>query len=327
MFFLGVGYLGGHGAWVTYDQLQGEAPVVDQPAKAAPSLLQSRPDRARAGHKKNKKRYGQRHQALQATGHGLEIQQASNSRQIAGAESNSTDAGELGIASQLDETLLQKFGLNKSSFQAIVLRQQENGDPNIPPVEPSPSQLRAVTLSDRGFNILKKAYEFVRPFRARGEDMVASLLMVGDAENCLMKLAYSTYRMDRDGEDDYPYLPRKCGDDFRWDTGSVEVRGFVQRLVDICSDPVAVKENLLFVVDSIMRHAEKESETVAKKFERAIGPHLAKVSTYLLKKLVPVWKENAWFSREMNGVMKLLVSGLKEKKTDAKAHCRSRNSL
>lgn len=112
----------------------------------------------------------------------------------------------------------------------------------------------------------------------------------------------------------------------------VEVRGFVQRLVDICSDPVAVKENLLFVVDSIMRHAEKESETVAKKFERAIGPHLAelfrsavqredtraKVSTYLLKKLVPVWKENAWFSREMNGVMKLLVSGLKTKKTDAK---------
>ena len=42
----------------------------------------------------------------------------------------------------------------------------------------------------------------------------------------------------------------------------VEVRGFVQRLVDICGDPVAVKENLLFVVDSIMRHAEKEDEHV-----------------------------------------------------------------
>ncbi|CAL1162005.1 unnamed protein product [Cladocopium goreaui] len=220
LFFLGLGLKAGHGAWVTYDQLQGEAPVVDRPKGGeAPSLLQSR-HRARAGHKKNKKRHGQRHQALQATGHGLEIQQVSaqSSRQIEGAESNSS--GELGIASQLDEAMLQKLGLNKSSFQAIVLNQQQNGDPNVPPVEPSPTQLRAATSSDRGFNILKKAYEFVRPFRARGEDMVASLLMIGDAENCLMKLAYSTYRMDRDGEDDYPYLPRKCGDDFRWDTGS-----------------------------------------------------------------------------------------------------------
>mmetsp|Transcript_80515 Transcript_80515/g.127167 ORF Transcript_80515/g.127167 Transcript_80515/m.127167 type:complete len:207 (-) Transcript_80515:2-622(-) len=199
LFFLGFGL--GHGVWVTYDQLQGEAPVVHQAVK--------------------KRR--QRHQALQASPEELQVSAAQvsasrRSRQIDGAESNAS--GELGIASQLDDAMLQKFGLNKSSFQAIVLKQQQNGDPNVPPVEPSPAQLRAVTSSDRGFNILKKAYEFVRPFRARGEDMVASLLMIGDAENCLMKLAYSTYRMDRDGEDDYPYLPRKCGDDFRWDTGT-----------------------------------------------------------------------------------------------------------
>ena len=115
-------------------------------------------------------------------------------------------------------------------------------------------------------------------------------------------------------------------------SSGVEVRGFVQRLVDICGDPMAVKENLLFVVDSIMRHAEKEDEHVAKKFERAIAPHLfglfrwavqredtrSKVSTYLLKKLVPVWKENAWFSREMPQIARLLVSGLKSKTRDSK---------
>lgn len=66
-----------------------------------------------------------------------------------------------------------------------------------------------------------------RPLRAR-EHVVASLLMVGDAENCLLKLAYSTYRRvsrlfsmpqaRMEQEDDYPYLPRKCGDSFRWDT-------------------------------------------------------------------------------------------------------------
>lgn len=53
-----------------------------------------------------------------------------------------------------------------------------------------------------------------------------------------------------------------------------EVKGFVQRLVDVCADPVAVKENLLFVVDSIMRHAEKEDVQVVRKFERALAPHL-----------------------------------------------------
>ncbi|CAJ1368088.1 unnamed protein product [Effrenium voratum] len=105
----------------------------------------------------------------------------------------------------------------------------------------------------------------------------------------------------------------------------VEVRSFIQRLVDVCDDPLAVKENLLFVVDSIMRHAEKEDAHVVQKFERTIAPHLQglfkaaieredtreTVCTYLLKKLVPVWKENAWFSREMPRILHLLVSGLK----------------
>ncbi|CAJ1377176.1 unnamed protein product [Effrenium voratum] len=117
----------------------------------------------------------------------------------------------------------------------------------------------------------------------------------------------------------------------------VEVRSFIQRLVDVCDDPLAVKENLLFVVDSIMRHAEKEDAHVVQKFERTIAPHLQglfkaaieredtreTVCTYLLKKLVPVWKENAWFSREMPRILHLLVSGLKpqrEREEEKKAH-------
>ncbi|CAE7763523.1 Zan, partial [Symbiodinium sp. CCMP2456] len=92
----------------------------------------------------------------------------------------------------------------------------------------------------------------------------------------------------------------------------IEVKGFVSRLVDVCDDPMAIKENLLLVIDSIMRHAEKEDVSAVRKFEKAFAPHLytlfgacvkssenrSQVATYLLKKLVPFWKENAWFSRE-----------------------------
>ncbi|CAE7469743.1 Zan [Symbiodinium natans] len=79
----------------------------------------------------------------------------------------------------------------------------------------------------------------------------------------------------------------------------LEVKSFVSRLVDVCDDPMAIKENLLFVIDSIMRHAEKEDGSVVKKFEKAFAPHLftlfgacvqsstnrVEVATYLLKKL------------------------------------------
>lgn len=121
----------------------------------------------------------------------------------------------------LDSATLQKYHLSQSKFEEIVREQQANGDPNMPPPEPSSSQMRAITSSDRGFEVLKKAHEFVRPLRASSGNVVASLMAVADPENCLMKLAYSTYRMDSQGEDDYPYFPRKCGDGFRFETGSL----------------------------------------------------------------------------------------------------------
>jgi len=121
----------------------------------------------------------------------------------------------------LDAATLQKYQLSQSKFEEIVREQQANGDPNMPPPEPSNSQMRAITSSDRGFEVLKKAHEFVRPLRASSGNVVASLMAVADPENCLMKLAYSTYRMDSQGEDDYPYFPRKCGDGFRFETGSL----------------------------------------------------------------------------------------------------------
>ncbi|CAK9027727.1 unnamed protein product [Durusdinium trenchii] len=142
-------------------------------------------------------------------------QKVSFSQSEAQPRSDETSSASGGF--MVDQATLQKFGLNQSSFEEIVRQQHDRGDPNMPPLQPSLPELRAVTSSDKGFNILLKAYNFVRPLRAKGQNVVASLLMVNDADNCLMKLAYSTYRMDHEDEDDYPYLPRKCGDDFRWD--------------------------------------------------------------------------------------------------------------
>eukprot|EP00913_Durusdinium_trenchii_P001503 g1391.t1 len=41
------------------------------------------------------------------------------------------------------------------------------------------------SLVRQGFNILLKAYNFVRPLRAKGQNVVASLLMVNDADGGL----------------------------------------------------------------------------------------------------------------------------------------------
>mmetsp|Transcript_105601 Transcript_105601/g.251717 ORF Transcript_105601/g.251717 Transcript_105601/m.251717 type:complete len:366 (+) Transcript_105601:93-1190(+) len=120
----------------------------------------------------------------------------------------------------VDEKTLEQFGLNSSAFEEIVRQQQKSGNPNMPPAEPTAEQLRAATTTDRGYSILRKAYDFVRPMRGHSQNVVTSLLMINDAENCLMKLAYSTYRMSED-EDDFPYLPRKCGEGFRWETGAL----------------------------------------------------------------------------------------------------------
>mmetsp|Transcript_11027 Transcript_11027/g.20768 ORF Transcript_11027/g.20768 Transcript_11027/m.20768 type:complete len:186 (+) Transcript_11027:313-870(+) len=119
------------------------------------------------------------------------------------------------------DKILQSFNLTSSQFEEIVRDQHAHGDPNMPPAEPSSSQMRAVTYSDAGFNVLKQAHEFVRPLRAKSGNVVASLMAMADPENCLMKVAYSTYRMDREDEDDYPYFPRNCGDGFRFETGSL----------------------------------------------------------------------------------------------------------
>merc|ERR1719424_2711821 len=83
---------------------------------------------------------------------------------------------------------------------------------------------------------------------------------------------------------------------------------------------MAIKENLLFVTDSIMRHAVREGQEIALAYEKAFEPNLMRlfkaalmrrdtqdsVGQYLLKKIVPFWRDNCWFPSKLPLLMKLL---------------------
>mmetsp|Transcript_25681 Transcript_25681/g.64674 ORF Transcript_25681/g.64674 Transcript_25681/m.64674 type:complete len:2503 (-) Transcript_25681:77-7585(-) len=96
--------------------------------------------------------------------------------------------------------------------------------------------------------------------------------------------------------------------------------GFVRRIMEVSEDPMAIKENLLFVTDSIMRHAERDDPKTAKRFEKAFAPQVLKlfkaalrrsetrhvIAEYMLRKLIPDWRANCWFRRQMPGIIKVL---------------------
>jgi len=106
--------------------------------------------------------------------------------------------------------------------------------------------------------------------------------------------------------------------------------GIVRRIVEVAEDPMAIKENLLFVADSIMRHAANDGPKTVVRFERAFGPALKLlfraalrrtetrqvVGDYLRKKLLPTWRQNCWFPKEMPSIMRLLTGKAKAGKEE-----------
>lgn len=83
---------------------------------------------------------------------------------------------------------------------------------------------------------------------------------------------------------------------------------------------MAIKENLLFVADSIMRHAQRDDPKTASAFEKALEPVIKQlfkdalrrpdtrrqIAEYAMVKLIPTWREHCWFRRVMPSLLKLL---------------------
>jgi len=110
-------------------------------------------------------------------------------------------------------------------------------------------------------------------------------------------------------------------------------RGLAKRLLEVSTDTMAIQENLLFVLDSIMRHAERKGKEVLAKFERAFEPHVLQLikktlnkpqmrpdtkdfmAKYLETKLMPVWQRKCWFPKVIYHIGKVLKhSQLRAKK-------------
>lgn len=89
-------------------------------------------------------------------------------------------------------------------------------DPNLPEqnVKEQPEH-----WSEKAWKTYQTVYKTLAPLRGGVGNVAATFAAMGlGPENCVLKLAYILY--SEDDEDDYPYLPRGCGDGFNFLLGA-----------------------------------------------------------------------------------------------------------
>mmetsp|Transcript_61946 Transcript_61946/g.199763 ORF Transcript_61946/g.199763 Transcript_61946/m.199763 type:complete len:256 (+) Transcript_61946:79-846(+) len=100
-----------------------------------------------------------------------------------------------------------------SSLSAVKVVVQE--DPSMPKqiVKTKPA-----SWTSKAWSMYQTAYKTLAPLRGGVGNVAATFAAMGlGPENCVLKLAYSMYYVD--DEDDYPYMPRGCGDGFSYTIG------------------------------------------------------------------------------------------------------------
>jgi hypothetical protein len=106
--------------------------------------------------------------------------------------------------------------LSQMAAGALVSTRSQRADPEpkaTPTVPPERFKTRPKGWGDRAWDEYEKAAKAMAPFRgARGNQMATFASLFLGADNCILKLMYVFYH--EDGEDDYPYVPRGCGDMF-----------------------------------------------------------------------------------------------------------------
>lgn len=95
---------------------------------------------------------------------------------------------------------------------------------NNPPPEMDEQEMGKMKVGKKMITKLKAVYDLIRPLRGTVGNVAASVWGLADPDSCLSKLLFILYRFDN--EDDYPYLPRGCGDGFNWETGPIADGGF-----------------------------------------------------------------------------------------------------
>jgi len=93
-------------------------------------------------------------------------------------------------------------------------RRRKDPAPTMPPerFKDQPKDWKG-TKGKRAWDTFQGAYAKLAPFRGGTGNVIATgAAMILGPDSCILKILYSFYSMD--GEDDYPYIPRGCGDMF-----------------------------------------------------------------------------------------------------------------
>jgi len=102
--------------------------------------------------------------------------------------------------------------LAKSAGLDVRAPDDDEEDPNMPEqnVKEKPEH-----WSEKAWKTYQTVYKTLAPLRGGVGNVAATFAAMGlGPENCVLKLAYILY--SEDDEDDYPYLPRGCGDGFQF---------------------------------------------------------------------------------------------------------------
>merc|ERR1719321_1630284 len=94
---------------------------------------------------------------------------------------------------------------------------ESSGFTNTPKPTMPPDRYKAKPKSwpIRAWNSYQRAYNYLAPLRGGAGNVVATgAAMVLGPDSCILKILYVFFAMD--GEDDYPYVPRGCGDMFNF---------------------------------------------------------------------------------------------------------------
>eukprot|EP00933_Yihiella_yeosuensis_P019881 TRINITY_DN16032_c0_g1_i1.p1 TRINITY_DN16032_c0_g1~~TRINITY_DN16032_c0_g1_i1.p1 ORF type:complete len:226 (+),score=23.03 TRINITY_DN16032_c0_g1_i1:66-743(+) len=142
-------------------------------------------------------------------------------------ESPSSSLAELSEekAASITKDLLRNVKSHEELKEQTLLRVKSlvmARDPNAPKRQLNDGEIEQIS---GGSSMLKKAlmgaYKFTSKMRGGSMNTMASVASMAGvtsaSDNCLLKLLYILYSSD--DEDDYPYLPRKCGD-FNYETGT-----------------------------------------------------------------------------------------------------------
>lgn len=113
---------------------------------------------------------------------------------------------------EVQMALLESHASILANKAGLDVRDPDDNDPNMP--EQSVKE-KPKSWTEKAWKTYQTVYKTLAPIRGGVGNVGATFAAMGlGPENCVLKLAYIMY--SEDDEDDYPYLPRGCGDGFNF---------------------------------------------------------------------------------------------------------------